>query len=428
MRIDSVTAWWFLLLAAAAPVSIAATSLLYFPLIGLYIISGAWTFRRWPPYWGGVEKAFVCFWLVSLLSALFGADPLHSFIRLGKDLYFLILVLLGAYLARENRCAQLAKVFMVSAIFTAAFGILQRIIGVDQTTNAGGTFFYLPPWLAQAPRSLLDHLSMVHGRAVGTRAHPLTYAEGLLFPLGYMLSVLAIRRAISWKWAIGQVLVLLALVVSKSRGPWIAAAAMVFLACLLHRNVSFYKRLALIYLPIALCFFAPSLRDRAVSITNPTYNSNSERLEMWQAGRRMIRDHPFLGVGTGTMTEMSSSYQMLARRREGPWGHLHNTYVNVAAERGLLGLAAFLLFILALASELWRGYRTANAVTQVVTPNGVEDSKIIILTGLLSLAGWLVAGLTETIAHDSNVLMMFYFVMGLALAASRGLLKNLQRV
>jgi len=416
---ESVIDGWFLLLAAVVPVSIAGTSLLYFPLIGLYILLGAWTFRQWPPHWGVVEKTFLCFWLISLLSALFGMNPWISRIRLGKDLYILILVLLGAYLAQENRNTQLTKVFMMSAILTAAFGIVQRIIGVDQTTNAGGTFFYLPPWLAHAPRSLVDHLSMVHGRSVGTRAHPLTYAEGLLFPLGYTLSVLAVRRSFSWKWALGQFLVLLALVFSKSRGPWIAASAMVFVVCLLNRDIVFYKRLALIYIPVALCFFAPSMRARAFSITNNKYDSNSERLEMWQAGRRMIQDHPLLGVGTGTMTQESGSYQLAARRREGPWGHLHNTYINIAAERGLLGLAAFLIFILALASELWEGYQASNAD---------EDSKIIILTGLLCLVGWLVAGLTETVVHDSNVLMMFYFVMGLALAASRGLLKNLQRV
>ena len=125
------------------------------------------------------------------------------------------------------------KVFMISAIVTAAFGILQRIIGVNQSDNSAGIFFHLPQWLAHAPRSLQNHLSMVNGRVVGTRAHPLTYAEGLLFPLGYTLSTLASRRTGWWKWALGQYLVLLGLVVSQSRGPWIAAVVMVIIICLL---------------------------------------------------------------------------------------------------------------------------------------------------------------------------------------------------
>ena len=221
MKMEAVAAWWLLLLAVAIPISIAAFSLLYFPLMGLYILLGYWTFRRWPPQWGWVEKAFVSFWLLSVLSALFGVNAWHSRVRLGKDLYFVMLVLLTAYLAREkNQDSKLMKAFMISAIATAGFGILQRIIGVNQSDNSGGIFWNLPHWLAHAPRSLQNHLSMVNGRVVGTRAHPLTYAEGLLFPLGYTLSVLTCRRADWWKWAIGQYLVLLGLVVSQSRGPW----------------------------------------------------------------------------------------------------------------------------------------------------------------------------------------------------------------
>jgi hypothetical protein len=128
MKMDKLAAWWLLLLAAAFPVSIAVSSLLYFPLLTLYILAGAWTFRRWPPQWGWVEKAFAVFWLLSVLSALCGMTPWHSRIRLGKDLYFLILVLVTAYLAKEDRGSQLLKVFMVSAIITAGFGILQRHI------------------------------------------------------------------------------------------------------------------------------------------------------------------------------------------------------------------------------------------------------------------------------------------------------------
>jgi O-antigen ligase len=414
LKIETVIAWWFLLLAVAFPVSIAASSLLYFPLLGLYVLLGYWTFRRWPPQWGAVESAFFIFWGLSVVSAFLGADPWFSRVRLGKDLYFLILILLGAYLARENQSSQLMKVFMVSAAVTACFGILQRMIGVNQSDNAGGVFYHLPLWLAHAPRSLQNHLSMVNGRAVGTRAHPLTYAEGLLFPLGYSLSTLTTRRADWWKWAIVQYLILMGLLVSQSRGPWIAAAVMVFMACLLHRNIHFYVRLFVIYFPIAMCFLFPSMRARLVSIANPAYQSNAERFEMWQAGYRMVQDHPLWGVGTGTMHLVSPHYQSEERRRDGPWGHLHNTYVNVAAERGLLGLAAFLGFIGLLAFYLWRGYQMALGRQE-------EESKIMMLTGLLGLAGWMVAGATETISHDTNVNMMFYFVMGISLAVSRSL-------
>jgi len=135
----------------------------------------------------------------------------------------------------------------------------------------------------------------------------------------------------------------------------------------------------------------------------------------------MLRDHPLLGIGTGTMGQVSPQYQSDKRRPDGAWGHLHNAYVNVAAERGLLGLFGFLAFVGVLAREMWKGYRASLEQHN-------EEAAILILTGLLGLTGWLVAGMTEAVNHDSNVLMMFYFVMGIALATSRGLLKNLKRM
>src|SRR4029077_6171996 len=116
MKFDGIIDGWFLLMAIVVPVSIAGTSLLYFPLLGLYVLFGFWTFRRWPPQWGGVEKAFLIFWSISFLSAICGMDPWLSRIRLGKDLYFLILVLLGAYLAQKNQNSKLLKTCMVVTI------------------------------------------------------------------------------------------------------------------------------------------------------------------------------------------------------------------------------------------------------------------------------------------------------------------------
>ena len=333
--VSTLILYWMIAWAIVTPVSIAGTSLLFFPLVGLYVLLGVWTFKRWPPPWGPVEKAFSVFWLLSLVSAIHGGELRQSQIRLSKDLYFSMLVLLGAYLAREPEGTRLMKASMIAAIGTAAFGVLQFLIGVNQTNSSHGVFVNLPHWLEHAPRSLLDFLSLVNSRVTGTRAHPITYAEGLLFPLGYTLSLLATRRQGWWKWAVGQYLVLLALVFSQSRGAWIAAVVMVLALVVLRRDAWLSKRLALIYLPVVLlCILSPSLHSRAVTITDSNFESNSERLLMWRAGSRMIQDHPLLGIGTGLMHWASPAYQPEANRLGGPWSHLHNMYINVAAERG----------------------------------------------------------------------------------------------
>src|SRR5882724_2531874 len=145
---SSILSYWFSAWALATPISIAGTSIVYFPLLGAYVLGGVWTFRRWPPPWGSVEKAFLVFWLLSVASAVFGMDARHSTVRLSKDLYFLMTVLLGAYLAREPVGPKLLKIFAIAAIVTAALGALQLAIGVNQSDSSGGFFYYLPSWIA----------------------------------------------------------------------------------------------------------------------------------------------------------------------------------------------------------------------------------------------------------------------------------------
>ncbi len=414
--------FWLAGLAIFLPISIALSSILYFPLLTLFVVFGTWALRLWPPEWTVLEKAFIAFWLVSLLSGLLGVAPRHSMVRLGKDLYFAILVLVCAYMGARGNGSRLGTFFMMSAIASAVFGILQYCIGVEQTDAHRGVFLHLPAWTAHFPRPVLDTLSIVNGRVKGTRAHPITYAEGLLFPLAYTLAQIKENRSRDWwKWPLAQAVIVVALLISLSRGSWIATVCMGVASVVIDGDLKLLKRLGLLYFPIGLLFFMPVFRNRARSIFDRAYQPNAERIEMWHVGRRIVRDYPFLGVGPGNIPLVSSKYQSEERRREGPWGHLHDTYINVAAERGLIGLIVFVVFIGVLTRQLWQGYRWANSQ---------EDSqrRVLILAALFSVVGWLVAGITETIYHDSNILMMFYFVMGLGIGARWELLQNFNGV
>jgi hypothetical protein len=83
----------------------------------------------------------------------------------------------------------------------------------------------------------------------------------------------------------------------------------------------------------------------------------------------------------------------------------------VAAERGVIGLIAFLIFIGTLGWTLFRSLGPLRA--------DQADQHQIVLTALLALIGWAIAGMTEAVFHDSSVAMLFYFVMGVALSYCR---------
>ena len=55
----------------------------------------------------------------------------------------------------------------------------------------------------------------------------------------------------------------------------------------------------------------------------------------------MFRDHPWLGIGPGNYSAAYGDYFLPGWLD--PLGHAHNYYLNLAAETGALGLAAYLL-------------------------------------------------------------------------------------
>jgi O-antigen ligase len=79
-------------------------------------------------------------------------------------------------------------------------------------------------------------------------------------------------------------------------------------------------------------------------------DAETSRLELWRAGRKMIEAHPWLGVGSRTFGENAQVYAELSHDNIGK--NAHNTYIDIAATSGLLGLIAFGLMLRATVREL----------------------------------------------------------------------------
>jgi len=89
-----------------------------------------------------------------------------------------------------------------------------------------------------------------------------------------------------------------------------------------------------------------------------------ERLAHWQAAYGMVSDHPWLGVGVGNYVPVYPAYAVPGWKD--PLGHAHNYYLNMAAEAGLLGLAAYVVFLLACFRQGWSATRRLAGPSQGV--------------------------------------------------------------
>ncbi|MDD2773972.1 MAG: O-antigen ligase family protein [Elusimicrobiales bacterium] len=75
--------------------------------------------------------------------------------------------------------------------------------------------------------------------------------------------------------------------------------------------------------------------------------SISNRFGQWAAGLRILRDYPFLGVGPNNFMATFDFYHPGLIDGRGGWT-AHNLYIEQAAERGIVGLAALLCVLGAL--------------------------------------------------------------------------------
>jgi len=132
-----------------------------------------------------------------------------------------------------------------------------------------------------------------------------------------------------------------------------------------------------------------------------------ERLAHWQAALNMWRTAPWLGLGPGHYPLAYAQFR-LPRWRD-PLGHAHNLYLNLLAESGLLGLSLLSLFALA----AWRQCLGACLRPQ----KALEAALGLGLSGVL--AALMVHSLLDhLLVHD--LALQLGLSLGLLMAARRG--------
>jgi putative inorganic carbon (HCO3(-)) transporter len=227
-------------------------------------------------------------------------------------------------------------------------------------------------------------------RAHGTFEQPNPYGGylGLTLPLAVgvvVAGILPVAGRIKVVWILLAActggLMLLALVMSWSRGAWLgfgAAAAAMAIAVVARsgRAAAFAAVLAVLAAYVLLVLgvvrvppaivqrftdFVPyvGVRDvRGAEITDGNF-AVLERVAHWQAAWQMWSDRPWFGVGVGNYEPVYSHYALPL------WplalGHAHNYYLNIAAEAGVVGLATYVLLCGVAVVGAWRASRRAES-------------------------------------------------------------------
>ena len=93
-----------------------------------------------------------------------------------------------------------------------------------------------------------------------------------------------------------------------------------------------------------------------------------------------------------------------------PMGHMHSATLQIAFERGVPALIAWIAWMYFYLRMLWRGVRR----------NDLDWSERGLLLGCFGgTIGFIAGGLVHNNWGDSEVVMIFYLLMGLSLALNR---------
>ncbi len=302
------------------------------------------------------------------LSVLGTTSLQHSVKEILKWIEVLVLYLLVYQEMDERWSGALVIVFLGTGALAALHGIYQFLFQV------GPEGFVL-----------FDRFM----RAYGTFEQPNPFGGylGLTLPLAVGLIVAGSWRAgskVKWQWLAWAggcgALMLAALVMSWSRGAWLgfaAAVAVMAIAVVVRSGraailgTTFVVLAVYVLLAGGLARVPPAIVQRFTDfvpylgvlevegreITDANF-AVLERVAHWQSAWRMWTDRPWLGVGIGNYEPVYARYALPLWPL--PLGHAHNYYLNIAAETGVVGLAAYLLLWGTALVGAWRATRCAS--------------------------------------------------------------------
>ncbi len=319
-------------------------------------------------------------WMI--IAALASPNPALG-LTIAKKFYLYLLVFLVPFIARgEGRAIWICKALFAAALFASLCGLAQ--------------------FVSDPHRDLLHRIS-------GFMSQWMTYS-GLLMLALVILVAYALHFGLRHHVWVIPVLAFIfpALLFSQTRSSWMGAMAGIAVLILLWRPRAIA---ALILLVLALYLLSPDMiRERFRSGLDPSDPNTRNRIELFQTSMRVIRDHPWLGVGPKNIKYEALKYRGSNEFPDWMYQHMHNNVLQIAAETGIVGLALWLWFMLRLAWDALGTYR--GALRHASYPGGEKlrrEAAMISSAALGSWAALVVAGMFEYNFGDSEVLILFLF-------------------
>ncbi|HZI19581.1 MAG TPA: O-antigen ligase family protein [Pyrinomonadaceae bacterium] len=254
-------------------------------------------------------------------------------------------------------------------------------------------------------------------RASGLYGHYTTYAEALQLVASLSLGLfVASRRKLGRAGLLAGLAFALmcgALLLTVTRASWLGLLVSALTIAAAGANRRTILVVAGLALPLAAVGLFVLQQKRRVGFLDAKEGSTAWRLMVYRESLDLLTSSPrhlLVGVGMDSIKRHYREWGLFDKGRQN-WSHLHSTPLQVAVERGLPALCVWLALLFVYGRMLWRMAR------ERARAHWVERG--LVLGALGGLVGFAAGGLVHYNLGDSEVVMIFYFIMGLTLAVER---------
>lgn len=462
-----------LLLALSTPLSIAASQIAWSFALLCVIIRAFFVRPNWRRE--GIDLAILAFVGLTLISSIFSYEQEISLRKMVSVLLVTIVYLVSENIKDRKTLHLILTVFLISSAFASIFAIGTFIVGKnlkvislaensplkiagvqngDTILTANGKSVSSPEQLEtiidaneitkikvyryevfldfEVPKidstptypSAAESLGILKWsrgrdvRAAGFYGQYMTFSEALqlIASLALGLFVVCLDRKYKSLLLLALIAFCGALFLTVTRASWLSFIVSSGFIILFGTSRKTILICAVLAIPLIIGGLIYLQQKRNVGFIDTSDLSTTWRLTVWREGVEKLIENPrHLAVGIG-MDSLKTHWREWGMFDNGklPNGHMHNDYLQFALERGVPTLLAWLIWIALYLNMLWRGLKQ--------NLDWIERG--ILLGALGGTIGFLTSGLTHYNWGDSEVVMIFYLIMGLSLAILRGLQKK----
>jgi putative inorganic carbon (hco3(-)) transporter len=310
----------------------------------------------------------------TILTSLIAPNSLSNLWVARKFFLFFLLFLVPAIIRGKGKTTWTCKAIFVVSALSGGAGLVQYLIDPE--------------------RDLLHRIK-------GFMSHWMTYSGLLMLVLVLLISY---AFSIGWrnnKWILFlSFFITIVLILSQTRTALIGAIAGACVIILLKQPRAIIGLLAII---IVLFVFSPAkIKQRLYS----SITTQDPRIEIWGTSLQLIKENPWFGVGLTNVNREALKYRGSHAYPDWAYQHMHNNFLQIAAERGIIGLIFWVWLLIRFGWDALGVYRASRISSMDST-----EASIASLAAFGALTALVVAGIGEYNFGDSEILVLFLFII-----------------